>query len=183
MSLPVVVDRPYICRMIWPPPSTYSLSPSVSSVIPVVDFSAIESERIVIGATVKCLGILFVVQSSVGPRDVEVVTTSKDSYSRIVRANIQRLTTYFWSTIIQTQFQDCPIAVAVEGDEEDKTIIPMLPMILRWHYISDQDETRRINYFTSSVDACVWLTAESTPRDVKRRKTPYFCDNINTFHS
>lgn len=177
-----VVHLPYFCRMVWPPASFSSSPTPAAGQIPVIDFSAIEHETIVIGRTTKCLGILFVIQSSIGPRDRED-KKHIGSYNSIVRINMQRLTAYFWSTVIQAQFRDCPIAVVVEGADEDKTIIPMLPMILRWHYITDQDETRCIDYFTSSLDACMWLIAESTPSDVKRRKTPYFCDDINTFHT
>ena len=97
-----------------------------------------------------CHGILYTIIRTPGsgkklPNDTNICMAT-------LTEDMQSLYSHFWSTIIQTPFLHCPIAIVTE--HLDKATIPLLPMILKIHHF---DLIRYIDYFENESTAQHWL--------------------------
>jgi hypothetical protein len=63
---------------------------------------------------------------------------------------MQRLCTHFWSNIIQTPFQHCPVAIVVGNP----ALMSILPMMLKLHHY---DRVCTIEFFDKASQALHWL--------------------------
>lgn len=93
----------------------------------------------------QCAGIVFVVH----------VTNIDEADAQTIRENHMQLCNYFWSSVLQTPFRNCPIGVVVSNKEMQA----LMPMILKCHhYVQIMPH---MDYFEKEEEAIRWFWGQA----------------------
>jgi hypothetical protein len=130
------MEKGHIYRFGWPQDDTFKSDDPI--IITIIDRSTISAGR-------RCVGVLYLITQ--GPGILDPATMKTD---------IQQIQNQFWSTILQSPFKHCPIAVAVTPATE--ILLPQLPMLLKAHEFHLDPS---IEFFNSAKSAIQWLKSRS----------------------
>lgn len=95
--------------------------------------------------THKCTGIIYTVRQAPLPDMV----------------SFQQLTCHLWSTVLQTPFYKCPLAIVVQ-DKQD-ILLPMLPNIIKLHHVMEYMQPY-VQIFETTAEAESWLEKKCDTR-------------------